>query len=154
LFIADYIRQLGFDVTARPTGFSVIVDIITSKSCDWNFYMLGWSVGIYPNSAVNFHHSKNDSCPEEGAGGQNFTGFNNPEFDAAADAFDAAKTVEEAIVLSNQMEAILFEELPYLVLFNPPVLEVYRDSVDFPFTDVIGGLVDACGSCSGIIKQN
>ena len=28
LFIADYIRQLGFDVTARPTGFSVIVDIV------------------------------------------------------------------------------------------------------------------------------
>ena len=52
------------------------------------------------------------------------------------------------------MEAILFDDLPYLVLFNPPVLEVYRDSVEFPFTDVIGGLVDACGSCSSYIKQN
>jgi len=157
LFIADYIRQLGFDVTARPTGFSVIVDILYADcdEQDWNFYMLGWSVGIYPNSAVNFHHSKNDSCPEGGgAGGQNFTGFNSPEFDAVADKFDAAKTVEEAIVLSNQMEAILFDELPYLVLFNPPVLEVYQDSIEFPFTEVIGGLVDACGSCSGIIKSN
>jgi len=26
LFIADWMQQLGFDVTARPTGFSVIVD--------------------------------------------------------------------------------------------------------------------------------
>ena len=42
------------------------------------------------------------------------------------------------------MEAILFEDLPYLVLFNPPVLEVYRgDSVVYPFTDVLGGLTDA-----------
>ena len=39
LFIADYIRQLGFDVTARPTGFSVIVDIVFDPAAceDWNF---------------------------------------------------------------------------------------------------------------------
>ena len=151
LFIADYIRQLGFDVTARPTGFSVIVDIVFDPAAceDWNFYMLGWGVGIYPDSAVTFFHSRNDSCN----GGYNTPGYNNPEFDAVADKFEAAKTVAEAITLSNQMEAILFEDLPYLVLFNPPVLEVYRgDSVEYPFTDVLGGLTDACEGCPGVVK--
>ena len=151
LFIADYIRQLGFDVTARPTGFSVIVDIVfDAANCEgWNFYMLGWGVGIYPDSAVAFFHSRNDSCD----GGFNTPGYNNPEFDAVADAFEAAKTVDEAIALSNQMEAILFEDLPYLVLFNPPVLEVYRgDSVEFPFTDVLSGLTSACNGCPGVVK--
>ena len=152
LFIADYIRQLGFDVTARPTGFSVIVDtVFGADNCrNFNFYMLGWSVGIYPDSAVTFFHSRNDSC----GGGFNTPGYNNPEFDAVADAFEAAKTVDEAIGLSNQMEAILYEDLPYLVLFNPPVLEVFRgDSVTYPFTDVLGGLVDACASCSSIVVK-
>ena len=52
------------------------------------------------------------------------------------------------------MEAILYEDLPYLVLFNPPVLEVFRgDSVDYPFTDVLGGLVDACASCASIVAK-
>ena len=150
LFIADYIRQLGFDVTARPTGFSVIVDIVFDPAAceDWNFYMLGWGVGIYPDSAVTFFHSRNDSCD----GGYNTPGYNNPEFDAVADKFEAAKTVSEAILLSNQMEAILFEDLPYLVLFNPPVLEVYRgDKVTYPFTDVLGGLTDACEGCASTV---
>ena len=111
--------------------------------------MLGWGVGIYPDSAVAFFHSRNDVC----TGGYNTPGYNNPEFDAVADAFEAAKTVDEAIKLSNQMEAILFEDLPYLVLFNPPVLEVYRgDSVEYPFTDVLGGLTDACEGCPGVVK--
>ncbi len=110
--------------------------------------MLGWGVGIYPDSAVTFFHSRNDSCN----GGYNTPGYNNPEFDAVADKFEAAKTVAEAITLSNQMEAILFEDLPYLVLFNPPVLEVYRgDSVVYPFTDVLGGLTDACEGCASTV---
>ena len=152
LFIADYIRQLGFDVTARPTGFSVIVDtVFGADNCEnFYFYMLGWSVSIYPDFAVTGFHSRNDSCQ----GGFNTPGYNNPEFDAVADAFEAAKTVDEAIGLSNQMEAILYEDLPYLVLFNPPVLEVFRgDSVDYPFTDVLGGLVDACASCASIVTK-
>ena len=112
--------------------------------------MLGWSVGIYPDLNVFAFHSRNDSCK----GGFNTPGYNNPEFDAVADAFEAAKTVEEAIALSNQLEAILYEDLPYLVLFNPPVLEVFRgDSVDFPFTDVLGGLVDACASCASVVTK-
>jgi len=33
LFIADWMQQLGFDVVARPTGFSVIVDkVFTAKT--------------------------------------------------------------------------------------------------------------------------
>ena len=50
------------------------------------------------------------------------------------------------------MEAILFEDLPYLVLFNPPVLEVYRgDKVTYPFTDVLGGLTDSCEGCASTV---
>ena len=53
----------------------------------------------------------------------------------------------------DSSSAILFEDLPYLVLFNPPVLEVYRgDSVEFPFTDVLSGLTSACNGCPGVVK--
>jgi ABC-type transport system substrate-binding protein len=157
LFIADYIQQLGFDVQARPTGFSIIVDKVFGYT-DWHFYILGWSLGIYPDQAVSFFHSRNDSCAEqtedgECLGGLNTPGFNNPEFDAIADAFEGAKTVEEAIKLSNQLEAILYDELPYLVLMNPPVLEVYRsDSIELPFTTVLDGITDACTGCPSTVK--
>ena len=152
LFIADYIRQLGFDVTARPTGFSVIVDIAfdPEKCTDWHFYMLGWSLSIYPDQGVDFFHSRNDTCE----GGYNTPGYNNPAYDDLANQFEGAKTVAEAIVISNQMEEILFEDLPYVVLFNPPVLEVFRsDSIELPFTEVLDGLADACTGCPGTVKK-
>jgi|TARA_E500000331_G_C17242391_1_gene707566 peptide/nickel transport system substrate-binding protein len=152
LFIADYIRQLGFDVTARPTGFSVIVDIaFSAEGCkDWHFYMLGWGTGIFPDHTVEFFKSDKDSCD----GGFNTPGFSNAEFDAFANQFEAAKTLEEAVAASNAMEKILYDELPYVVLFNPPVLEVYRsDSISLPFTDVLGGITDACSGCPGTVKK-
>jgi peptide/nickel transport system substrate-binding protein len=138
LFIADWMQQLGLDVTARPTGFDVIVDkVFTPENCeDWYFYMLGWGLSAFPNHPGDFFNSRNDTCE----GGYNTPGFNNAEFDALDAEFQAAKTISDAIALSQKMEAILFEEMPYLVLFNVPTLEVFRDTVEFPFTDVLDGL--------------
>ena len=150
LFIADWMQQLGFDVTARPTGFNVIVDkVFTPETCeDWYFYMLGWGLSAFPNHPGDFFNSKNDTCE----GGYNTPGFNNAEFDALDAEFQAAKTISDAIALSQQMEAILFEEMPYLVLFNVPTLEVYRDTVEFPFTDVLDGLTGTGGGYASLVK--
>src|SRR5210317_1251434 len=150
LFIADWMQQLGLDVTARPTGFNVIVDkVFEPETCeDWYFYMLGWGLSAFPNHPGDFFNSKNDTCE----GGYNTPGFNNAEFDALDAEFQAAKTISEAIALSQQMEAILFEELPYLVLFNVPTLEVYRDTVEFPFTDVLDGLTGTGGGYPSLVK--
>ena len=80
--------------------------------------------------------------------------FNNAEFDEYANQFEAAKTLSEAVAASNAMEKILYDELPYVVLFNPPVLEVYRsDSISLPFTDVLGGITDACTGCASTVKK-
>src|SRR6056300_1512010 len=102
LFIADWMQQLGFDVVARPTGFSVIVDkVFTPENCkDWYFYMLGWGLGSFPDHPEAFFASKNDVCE----GGFNTPGYNNPAFDAKADEFAAAKTVAEAQAISKEME--------------------------------------------------
>jgi len=43
------------------------------------------------------------------------------------------------------MEAILFDDMPYLVLVTTPVLEVYRSNVEFPFTDTLDGIQDLSG---------
>jgi hypothetical protein len=50
------------------------------------------------------------------------------------------------------MEAILFDEMPYLVLFNVPTLEVYKSNVEFPFTDVLDGLTGTGAGYSGLVK--
>ena len=152
LFIADWMQQLGFDVTARPTGFSIIVDkVFTPENCeDWYFYMLGWGLSAFPDHPEAFFASYNDTCE----GGYNTPGFNNADFDALVGEFNKAKTVADAIAISQQMEAILFEEMPYLVLFNVPILEVFRSNVTFPYTDVLDGIQTIGGNPSNVKVSN
>ena len=153
LFIADWMQQLGFDVVARPTGFSVIVDkVFTPENCkDWYFYMLGWGLGSFPDHPEAFFASKNDVCE----GGFNTPGYNNPAFDAKADEFAAAKTVAEAQAISKEMEAMLFEDMPYIVLVTTPILEVYRGTdVEYPFTTVLDGLTQTGAGYPSNVKVN
>tara|TARA_B100000586_G_scaffold267375_1_gene241954 strand:+ start:220 stop:2244 length:2025 start_codon:yes stop_codon:yes gene_type:complete len=148
LYIADWMKQLGFDAIAQPTNFSVIVDkVFTPENCEeWYFYMLGWGLSAYPDHPVDFFASKYDTCD----GGYNTPGFSNAEYDALADQFGAAKSVGEAVGIMNQMEAILYEEMPYLVLFTTPILEAYA-GVAYPFTDVLAGLSNL-GGLAGSVK--
>ena len=73
--------------------------------------------------------------------------------DRLAAEFNAAKSVGEAQVIAKKMEAILFDDLPYLVLFTPPVIEAYRSNVEFPFTDVLDGLSNLT-ALPGSVKVN
>ena len=59
----------------------------------------------------------------------------------------------EAQVISKKMETILFEDLPYLVLFTPPLIEAYRDNVEFPYTEVLGAMSNLYG-LPGSVKVN
>ena len=59
--------------------------------------------------------------------------FNNAEFDALDAEFQLAKNISDAVAISQKMEAILFDEMPYLVLFNVPTLEVYKSTVEIAY---------------------
>ena len=150
-FIADWMQQLGIKAVARPTGFSIIVDLILDpETCDdWYMYMLGWGLTPYPDHVVSFFETDADAC----AGGLNTPGYSNPEYDALAAEFEAAKTVGEAQVISKKMETILFEDLPYLVLFTPPLIEAYRSNIEFPYTEVLGAMSNLYG-LPGSVKVN
>ena len=155
LFVADYMQQLGVDIVARPTGFGVIVDkVFTAATCkDWDVYMLGWGLSAFPDHPTNFFDGANDTCVNEGF---NTTGYNgpdgyqNPEFAELVSQFKGAKSVSEAQSLSKQMEALLFEDMPYLVLVTTPILEVYKDNISFPFTNMLDGLQQLSGNPSNV----
>ena len=44
------------------------------------------------------------------------------------------------------MEALLFDDMPYLVLVTTPILEVYKENIEFPFTDMLDGLQQLSGN--------
>ncbi len=137
LWAQKFMNDLGIPVTANPTGFTTIVNLVF-ESTDWDMYILGWSVGIFPDHMGAFFHTSGDAAE----GGLNTPGFSNAEFDALSDAFDATTSIEEARDLSNQMQELLAEQVPYVVLFTNVQYDVFRNTLEFPFTDFLQGITD------------
>ena len=143
-WIEQWMNDLGLTIAAEPTDFDLIAEAVfppqtPETALAWDMYMLGWG-GAEPSlpgtSLVAFFHSNQDSVD---FGGYNSTGYSNSEFDALADAFLTADTIEEAGTLTKEMEAILAQDLPYVVLFRTRVVEAYRREVSFPVGAIIGG---------------
>lgn len=137
LWAQNFMNDLGIPVTANPTGFTTIVNQVFGTT-EWDMYILGWSLGTFPDYMGAFFHTRNDSA----AGGNNSPGFSNADFDALSDAFDAATDIETARDLSFQMQDLIAEQVPYVVLFTNVQYDVFRNTLQFPFTDFLQGITD------------
>jgi peptide/nickel transport system substrate-binding protein len=142
IWIEKWLNDLGFAASANPTDFNAIVDAVFPSSGvpDFDMYILGWSLGnpAAPDFYPSFFHSRNIL---EVNGGNNNMGYSSPEFDALADQLLAAQTEAEAKDIIWQLETILDEDLPYIVLFDTGILEFYRNTaVDYPVTETLSGL--------------
>ena len=144
IWMETWMKDLGIPVTAEPTDFNAIQAATfppqTPESVlQWDMYMLGWGGGdptLPGTSTVAFFHSREDAVT---AGGFNTPGYNSEEFDATADAFEAATTIEQAAELTKEMEAILARDLPYVVLFRTPIIEAFNATTQFPTDTIMGG---------------
>ncbi|HUF14607.1 MAG TPA: ABC transporter substrate-binding protein [Acidimicrobiia bacterium] len=144
IYIEAWMQDLGIPVTAEATDFDAI-RIATfppqtpESALAWDMYVLGWgpSEPSLPGAALRaFFHSDQDVVT---GGGFNVPGYRSAEFDAIANAFDAAVTLEEAAALTKEMDAIVARDLPYVVLFRTPIIEAFRSNVRFPVDQIMGG---------------
>ena len=108
---------------------------------DFDMWILGWGLSAFPDYLEAFFHSKHANLE-----GYNPGGYNNPEFDRLADQLLAETDLEAARQQVFDMQAFLAEDLPYVVLFDTPIVETYRsDRIEFPYTETWGGLQSASG---------
>lgn len=140
IWLEQWMRELGIPVTAELTGFNNISDqVFAQQDAQWDMYILGWGLGnpAYPTYFESFWASQYDT---ETTGGFNTPGYANEEFDQLMSEFLAATDLDEAQQMIFEAQVILNEELPYITLFTTPLLEAYRQNVEFPFTDGLGGI--------------
>ncbi|MGD2061054.1 MAG: ABC transporter substrate-binding protein [Acidimicrobiia bacterium] len=144
IYMESWMQEIGIPVTAEPTDFNAIVDATfppqtPESALEWDMYVLGWGGGdpsLPGTSTRSFFHSDQDAVT---GGGFNTPGYASEEFDAVADEFDAATTIEEAAELTKEMDAILARDLPYVVLFRTPIIEAFGSNVQFPVQTIMGG---------------
>jgi ABC-type transport system substrate-binding protein len=142
IWIEQWANLLGMPISTASMAFNAISAAVFDPNPDalvaWDMYMLGWGGGdpsLPGTSLTFFFHSREDVAD----GGSNSPGYHSDRFDAASDAFEAATDLESAAALTMEMDQILAEELPYIVLFRTPIIEAYRTGVQFPVETIMGG---------------
>jgi ABC-type transport system substrate-binding protein len=156
VWIETWLEELGFEAEANPTDFNSLITSVyvptAAGDLDFDMYLLGWSLGdpSFPNHYEEFWSSRHDTLVD---GGNNTTGFHNPEFDALVDQFNASVDEDSAYELMWEMERIIAREKPYIFLFDTGIVEVYReDAVDYPFTETLDGIQNLAGM-QGLVRQ-
>ena len=140
IWIERWLSEVGIPLRANLTGFNVIVDKVFNQQ-DFDMWILGWGLNPFPDYLEAFFHSRHSELE-----GYNPGGYNNPEFDRLADELLAETDLESARQQVFEMQAFLAEDLPYVVLFDTPIVETYRsERIEFPYTETWGGLQSASG---------
>ena len=140
IWIERWLNEIGVPVRANLTGFNVIVEKVFDQQ-DFDMWILGWGLSPFPDYLEAFFHSRHSELEGFNAGG-----YNNPDFDLLADELLEETDIEAAREKAFEMQAFLAEDLPYVVLFDTPVVETYRsDRIDFPYTEQWGGIQNSAG---------
>ena len=140
IWIERWLNEVGIPRQANLTGFNVIVDKVFNQQ-DFDMWILGWSLTAFPDYLEAFFHSRHSELE-----GYNPGGYNNPEFDRLADQLLTETDLEKARQQVYEMQAFIAEELPYVTLFDTPIVETYRsEKIEFPYTKTWGGIQKADG---------
>ena len=140
IWIERWLNEIGIPLRANLTGFNVIVEKVFDQQ-DFDMWILGWGMSPFPDYLESFFHSRHSQLE-----GYNPGGYSNPEFDALADRLLAETDLETARQQVFEMQAFVAEDLPYVALFDTPIVETFRsDKIEFPYTESWGGLQSAAG---------
>jgi ABC-type oligopeptide transport system substrate-binding subunit len=122
------------------------VDDAGNYTSPFDIFILGYSLGnaAFPTFHCSFFCTGGDS---------NNTQYSNEEYDAAADAFDAAQTNEDAYAAMWEMERLIARDKPHVPLFDTGILEFYNNRVTYPFTETLSGLQFIYGQQSTVTAR-
>jgi microcin C transport system substrate-binding protein len=117
LIFREALDQVGIQLTINRKDWSA-----WAKDMDeYNFDMTwaAWGAGVFKDPE-SMWHSKHKSTPS----GNNITGFSNPEVDAKIESIKDEFDVEKRHEVVKEIDAILAEEVPYILLWHTDVVRL------------------------------
>ena len=136
LWAERWINDVGIPVQRIPLAFNVLIDRVQDQQ-DMDMWILGYSLTPYPSHLNNFFHSD-----YRGPRQRNTSGYASPEYDALVDEFlQEADDLDRAAALADELQVMLARDLPWIPLFDTPIIEAYRsDSIEFATTRGMNGI--------------
>ncbi|NJN14903.1 MAG: hypothetical protein HC822_00610 [Oscillochloris sp.] len=149
IWIERWMQDIGIPVTTDLKAFNVLRNQMVLEQ-DFDIALAGWSVGIFPNDLQAFFHSDRTDKGDFNSGG-----YSNPEFDQLADEILTCATYEDCKTVADNLQQILSNELPYVVLFETGIIEAFRgDALQYPYTETLSGLQYLGGLPTVVSVQN
>ena len=116
--VQEWLRKLGMPAFSRPMAFNALLDTVKGKH-EFDAFVLGYGkLNLDPDYLRAFFYSKNDR-PR----GWNMSGYTNVEFDKLADAQRRVIDPEQRRQLIYRMQEMILDDVPYLPLYNPNIIE-------------------------------
>ena len=124
-------------------SFSALLDQVKDRR-DFDAFILGYGrLSLDPDYLRSFFHSDNDKKR-----GWNMGGYRNPEFDRLADLSLAETDPGARRRLIHRMQQIIMEDIPYLPLYNPMVIEGISTRNFSGWVDMVGGIGNIWSLCT------
>jgi peptide/nickel transport system substrate-binding protein len=116
-FIVEWLRDIGVSLKTEAVNDSKLGDIWYAN--DFDMYIWGWGVEPDPNFQLSTYTTSqcgiwSDTC------------YSNAEYDQLFKDQQKAATLEEREAIVDEMQQILYEDRPELVLWYDNYLQAYR----------------------------
>jgi peptide/nickel transport system substrate-binding protein len=117
--LADVLQPFGFQVNIETVDFATWLD--RQSAGEFDLLMLGWLGNIDPTDFYyNQHHTN---------GANNHQGYSNPRVDELLDAGSAETDEQRRKDIYAEAARIIADECSYIYLYNPAVLQAWRNEV-------------------------
>lgn len=142
MIIQEWLKEIGIPARAKAMAFSALLKQVKVRR-EFDAFILAYGrLDLDPAWLRSFFHSRNDK-PR----GWNMSGYRNPRFDQVADASDRAVDRNERRRLVWEMQKILLEDIPYIPLYRPHLVEAVRKGRFSGWVNMLEGIGNTWSFC-------
>jgi peptide/nickel transport system substrate-binding protein len=116
--LQSQLKEAGIDAQLSPQP-----DFLWLEPGNFDIALFGWTGGTVLSSTTSIYETE---------GGQNHASHSNPKIDQLFDQANEELDADKRADLMNQIDEILWEDLPTLPMFQVPEVLAYRDTIDGP----------------------
>jgi ABC-type transport system substrate-binding protein len=127
IMISKNLKAAGVNIASAPTSFDTIVARgLTYGQVDYDIYVLGWSLGIFPEAYLCSFFCSNQDVQTNPAG-SNSAGYSNAKVDSLINELTYTVNNQDRQKLVKDVEGIVTHDLPWNVLYFKKLLSAYRN---------------------------
>ncbi len=121
-YVSGWMQQIGIKLDPQTLNSNKLGNVILAG--DYDLFEWGWYPNPDPNYILNIF-----TCAQRPPDANTYRNsdmyYCNPEYDKLNDQQSSVTDVAQRIDIVHQMQAILYRDQPYIVLWNDAALEAY-----------------------------